>query len=399
MSEISNHFQKRIAFVVALFHKISQKENTLDFIHQHAAEIDSVLGEDIIVSVDQLMKRTDSITDLKQNINKLLNVLGKTVKAYPLPDAEKSALMDALLKNYEKLDEYLREIKPQLRKLNEFPDEQTVKLHIERQLRNIQLFESYYLIKENVLFPLMEKHFPQHACLSVMWSFHDDIRKHLKKSLYLISSEAFDLKKFNRSIADMFFNMYAIKLRDERILFPFLQKTIPDINDETLLNECIAIGFPYFQPSKKSVHEASKASIVEGKIDLETGFLAVEQLKLLFQHLPVDITYVDANDKVCYFSDPPHRIFPRSKAIIGRDVHKCHPPESVHVVEEIIKAFRDNLEQSASFWIDFRGKKILIQYFALRDAKGKYQGVIEVSQEITNIQKLKGEQRLLDWKT
>ena len=117
----------------------------------------------------------------------------------------------------------------------------------------------------------------------------------------------------------------------------------------------------------------------------------------MFNHLPVDITFVDENNKVKYFSTPPKRIFPRTTSIIGRDVNNCHPPESVHVVEQIVEAFRDGTKDKASFWIKMMGDYILIQYFAIRDEEGNYRGVVEVSQEISEIKSLEGEQRLLDW--
>jgi DUF438 domain-containing protein len=113
--------------------------------------------------------------------------------------------------------------------------------------------------------------------------------------------------------------------------------------------------------------------------------------------LPVDITFVDEFDNVQYYSTPKKRIFPRTKAIIGRDVHNCHPKESVHVVEKIVQAFKDGKKDVASFWINMKGEKLLIQYFAVRDDFGNYKGVVEVSQEITEIQRMNGEQRLLDW--
>jgi PAS domain S-box-containing protein len=132
--------------------------------------------------------------------------------------------------------------------------------------------------------------------------------------------------------------------------------------------------------------------------DLVTGALSAEQIVLMLENLPVDITYVDENDIVRYFSGVKHRIFPRSKAIIGREVQNCHPPDSVEVVERILQAFRDHERDHADFWINMHGKFIHIRYFALYDASGKYRGTIEVSQDVTGIRSLEGEQRLLDWK-
>jgi len=111
----------------------------------------------------------------------------------------------------------------------------------------------------------------------------------------------------------------------------------------------------------------------------------------------VDITYVDENDTVRFYSNPPHRIFARTPAIIGRKVQFCHPPESVHVVEQIVNSFRSGEKSVASFWIHMGPKFVLIQYFAVRDAEGNYRGTLEVSQEISEIQKLEGDRRLLDW--
>jgi len=118
---------------------------------------------------------------------------------------------------------------------------------------------------------------------------------------------------------------------------------------------------------------------------------------MAFNHLPVDITIVDENDRVLFFNKAKDRFFPRSPAVVGRAVQNCHPPESVHKVEEIIEAFRSGKREKADFWIQMRGKFILIQYFALRDEAGAYRGVIEVSQDVTAIRKLEGERRLLDW--
>ena len=130
---------------------------------------------------------------------------------------------------------------------------------------------------------------------------------------------------------------------------------------------------------------------------LSQGQLSPEQIDLLFKNLPFDVTFVDENDTVRYYSDTAHRIFPRSPGIIGRKVQNCHPPKSVHVVEDIIQSFRDQKKDVAEFWIQVSGQFVHIRYFPLYDQAGSYKGVIEVSQEISDIQKLEGERRILDW--
>jgi DUF438 domain-containing protein len=117
----------------------------------------------------------------------------------------------------------------------------------------------------------------------------------------------------------------------------------------------------------------------------------------MLTHLPVDISFVDENDQVAYYSDTSDRIFPRSAGVIGRKVQKCHPPKSVHIVEKILDEFKSGRKDCAEFWIQLNGKFIHIRYFAVRDSNGKYIGTLEVSQDVTSIRELKGEKRLLDW--
>lgn len=135
------------------------------------------------------------------------------------------------------------------------------------------------------------------------------------------------------------------------------------------------------------------------QIPLNEGFLTQEQLDLMLRHLPFDITYVDEHDKVRYYSATDDRVFPRTPSIIGRDVQKCHPPKSVHVVEKIVEAFKNKERDKAEFWLNFQGRVIHIRYYPIFDENGTYRGVIEVSQDITEIQKLSGEHRLLDWES
>jgi PAS domain S-box-containing protein len=120
-------------------------------------------------------------------------------------------------------------------------------------------------------------------------------------------------------------------------------------------------------------------------------------LKLIFSHLPVDITYVDENDRVVFFSTPPHRIFPRTKAVIGRTVQNCHPHESVDVVNRIVASFKSREKDVADFWFNMGKKMIYIRYYAVRTEEGEYKGVLEVSQEVSDIRKLEGVKKLLDW--
>lgn len=128
---------------------------------------------------------------------------------------------------------------------------------------------------------------------------------------------------------------------------------------------------------------------------MPTGNLTSEELEMIMDRLPMDLTYVDKDDKVRFFTTSPDRIFGRTPAVIGRKVQDCHPQKSVHVVQQILDDFKAGKRDQAEFWIDMGGKTVYIRYLALKDKQGKYQGVLEVTQDITRPRELQGERRLL----
>jgi hypothetical protein len=148
-------------------------------------------------------------------------------------------------------------------------------------------------------------------------------------------------------------------------------------------------------PRAASLPEA----VGRGLVVLPTGALGLEQLKAIFATLPVDITFVDAENRVRFFSEGPNRVFARPKAILGRLVQHCHPPGSVGVVERILSDFRSGRQDVAEFWIDFKGRFAHIRYFALRDEGGVYLGTLEVTQDLTRERSLQGERRLLQYES
>lgn len=396
MSEFTNHKETRVLQLVKLFEGILKGEYLGQLVADNKKLIESVIPSDIISLVDKLVLMKIPMDGLKRGINKLLNLLYKTLLEHPYYPPAKESYLGCLVENNRLLDEKLKLLKPKIKELNNSIENEGLKSELVKLFTEIEKFSAYYLIKENILFPVIEKHIPEFRCLSVMWSFHDDIKRNLKAAIEELSKPKFDVKVFNRLIGDFYFNTYAIKFREERLLYPLVQEVVPEVILNSLFTESLEIGLPYYQPKiVESIVTEHKTT--ENRIDLETGNLSVEQIKLLFNHLPVDITFVDENDKVVYFSTPKKRIFPRTKSVIGRDVHNCHPPESMHVVEEIVDSFKKGKKDVASFWIDKKGNKLLIQYFAVRNEAGNYKGVIEVSQEISEIQNLKGEKRLLDW--
>jgi DUF438 domain-containing protein len=149
-------------------------------------------------------------------------------------------------------------------------------------------------------------------------------------------------------------------------------------------------------PMKKSEKKKETKENSDQILTFDTGTLSHEDLFGIFTTLPVDITFVDKDDKVQFYSDSGHRIFARTTAVIGRSVQACHPPKSLHKVQQILDDFRTGKRNTAEFWINLKGRFVHIRYFAVHNPTKKYIGCLEVSQDVTDIRALKGEKRLLD---
>ncbi len=265
---------------------------------------------------------------------------------------------------------------------------------------------THYTRKENQLFPMLEAHHFTGPS-QVMWAIHDDIRAHLKQA-----REAFAKADPDRTVASLQEATKAIRdmiYKEEHILYPASLDMLSENEWIKVKQGEPDIGFAWVVPDEgwpeeiREEPEVAPAEPVEalrevtGALGLDTGQMTLEQINLVLTHLPVDLTFVDENDRVAYYSEGPERIFPRSPAIIGREVRNCHPPNSVHVVNKILDSFKSGAQDKAEFWIQLKGRFIYIRYFAVRDARGYYRGTLEVSQNLTESRQLEGERRLLVW--
>jgi uncharacterized protein len=186
--------------------------------------------------------------------------------------------------------------------------------------------------------------------------------------------------------------------REENILFPMALQNLTEDEWVKIAHESDEIGFCLISSVvewKPKRNVISENAISEGYIKMETGILSLKQLELLLNHLPVDITFIDHEDVVRYFSHGKERIFARTKAVIGRTVQNCHPPRSVHVVEELLEDFKAGRKDCEDFWIKVKDKFVYIRYFAVRDEHGKYMGTLEFTQNIDPIKAIEGEKRIL----
>ncbi len=403
---MSEYLQNRNGIIDSLFEfslGIIHGEKGSELLKKYESRLSQVYPEDILIVVDKLVGTGEDMELLKTGINKVLNVLYTTINEIESPVYPKNHFLELMLRENTELDQRLKSIKPLNRLFNKLSDPVELKeayAGLKAKLIDLQSFHVHYIRKENILFPVVEKLRDDHRCLSMMWSFHDDIRRILKSLIALLEKAEPDKKALNSLLGDLFFKMYAIRFREEKILFPVIYPHVSGDEWNDMLMQSAEIGYAWIKsPDNYKLTTAlfpDGSGLQDAEVDLGTGKIRASQLMMLFRHLPVDITYIDKDDRVVFYSDPPHRIFPRSKAVIGRTVQNCHPPESVSIVNDLLDAFRAGQKQKESFWINMRGKVILIEYFALKDAEGAYAGTIEVSQDVTTIKNLKGEKRLLD---
>lgn len=287
--------------------------------------------------------------------------------------------------------------------------------------------------KQNQLYPMLENHGFDRPT-RIMWTFDDGVRDAISASYALLREDKYE--EFLASVPETLAKLRDLNSKELEVLLPTSFKllsdeefvrmskndheigyaiinapglyVVPGINDSAaslngnaasqnsavsneFLNDLAGLLFKYVGPVGGA--QVGKDTV----LDVATGKLTLEQINLLFRHLPVDLSYVDENELVKFYSDTPHRIFPRSANVIGREVKNCHPAKSVHVVEEIVEKFRSGEQTQAEFWINKPGLFIYVIYTAVRDENGKFRGVLEMMQDCTHIRELEGSRTLLTW--
>jgi len=258
----------------------------------------------------------------------------------------------------------------------------------------------HYERKENQLFPFLER-VGFTGPSKVMWAKHDEIRESFRALEAAFDSG--DLRAARRGARDLARRVRMMIFMEERILFPNALKRLTEADWTRLRLGEDAIGFAWVQPGAEwdpalAGAVARPAAQARGdSLPLSVGGLPLDYLDRILKALPFDISFVDSNDRVMYYSDSPHRVFPRSPAIIGREVQNCHPPKSVAVVERILDAFKRKEKDKADFWIQMGPRFIYISYKPVYDDAGAYLGTLEMSMDATELRGLEGQRRLLDW--
>lgn len=278
-------------------------------------------------------------------------------------------------------------------------------LQIHKVFNNLADVDKHYKRKEFLLFPYLEQRGIT-GPPKVMWGKHDEVRA-LLKSVFEAIHAGCPAQEELVGLMELVFDPAVEQIggmifKEENILFPMSLDTLSESDWAKVYEETMDFGYclidptDEWEPKEELLQEAQY--IQSDAIRLSSGAFSVKELEALFVHLPIDITFVDKDDKVRFFSHSPKRVFERNRSIIGRDVRMCHPPGSVHIVEQIIEDFKSGREHKAAFWLsNFQGRFVYIEYSAVRSPEGEYLGVVEVTQDLTELRKLEGDQRLLSY--
>lgn len=369
-------------------------------------KFESVTSAEIVEMEQQLVKEGMPVEEIQKLCDIHADVFDMSIEEIHKkePEHEKEGHPIKVLLNENRaienhLEEMLVLVKNYEKEENE-KEKESIRFALLTKSQELFDISKHYDRKEKAIFPLMEK-YGIDSPPQVMWGVDDEIRD--------------DLKSFHKDIQDKNYKEITNKflalrkriddmiLKEEKIMLPLITDLISEDEWLEVAYDSEEIGYCLVYPKEKWIPDSKEISTVEKedlkirdeKIHFETGVLDVEQLMGILDALPVDVTFIDKDDKFRYFNQADGRIFVRSKSALGRLVHHCHPPRSVNMVEEILSDLKSGKKDSESFWIEMKGMLIYISYKAIRDKSGEYLGTLEISHDVKPYRDLEGEKRLI----
>lgn len=299
----------------------------------------------------------------------------------------------------EAVEKYINDtVRPHLEQFKKEKNEQT-KNQLIHDFNTLWDLDKHYSRKENILFPYLEK-YGITAPPKVMWGVDDEIRAGLKEVKQMLVADA-DQQQTVQKIEEVINRVLDMIFKETNILFPMALDHLSEDEwyqvqqDSDEIGYCLVGPEQKWRPARVNVEVKTEEESPKGYVKFDTGVLSPKEISQILNTLPLDITFIDKDDIVKYFSRGQERIFARTKAIIGRNVRNCHPPGSVTVVEKILEDFKSGKKDSEDFWLRLGDFYAYIRYFAVRDTNGEYLGTVEITQNIAPIQQIEGEKRLL----
>ena len=404
MSELINNREYRQNLLKEVIRELHEGKTVEEVKAKFAEVIEGVSAREISDMEVQLVKEGLPIEEIQNLCDVHAEVFKGSIEEIHHPEEVPGHPIHTMRLENEAIEDYIdNTMKENLDKF-ENDDSEVNRLSLIADINLLWDIDKHYSRKENLIFPYLEK-YGVTAPPKVMWGVDDEIRAKIKdlklcltsykgnKSEVIEKSEA-----VSKQIKDMIF-------KEESILFPMSLDTLTEDEWISIYNESDEIGFAIIAPEikwnrasiniEKKTNEEKEFKLDKGQIKFETGILTAKEISSILNTIPGDMTFVDKDNIVRYFSQGKERIFARTKAIIGRSVENCHPPASVHVVDKIVQDLQSGKKDSESFWIKMGDKYILISYFAVKDENGEFLGTLEFSQDIAPIQAIRGEKRLL----
>jgi DUF438 domain-containing protein len=410
MSELINNSKFRKEKLKELILKLHEGEDPKQVRAELASTLHQIPYGEVVEVEQELIKEGLPETE----VLKLCDVHGEVLRGYidrtgarKIPEGHP---VDIFIRENSELRKVIDETRILLSEavMAEEKDFETLVLKLHSHFNSLSDVDKHYGRKEYLVFPYLENK-EITGPPKVMWGKHDEIREQLKGCLEILGtaglkkSDIMDagellLEPVLRAVEDM-------TTKEEEILFPMCMDVLTTDDWWQIQKQTLEFGFTLYDPEVEWRPEGTDGEDDEdtgmitgsGVIQLPSGSFTAREIKSILNTLPIDVTFVDKDDKVKYFSQGKERIFARSRSIINRDVRLCHPPGSVHIVEKILDDFKSGRASHAPFWIQRQGRFIHIEYFALRNGNGEYLGTLEVSQDLTDLRKLEGEKRILSY--
>lgn len=408
MSEIINNRQQRIEIMKNLIRQLHNGVSEEQVKHQLETMLDEADYSDVFLMEVQLVQEGIPAEKIQELCDTHTRVLKKHLDLSETPETVAGHPVNTFVQENRELMKTTGQIRLLIKKVEALPDEADATepmRAIQGLLNNLMDVDKHYRRKEYLLFPFFEKNNLPGPPM-VMWGKHDEARNLLKETIaglqQVETMTAAEAKAYNlftvtpaiEAIDDMIY-------KEEKIMFPTALNLLTEQDWYEIYLQSDEYGYCLFAPQfewtpEGGFHkEIKKPAAAGGRIQMPTGSFSLEELIAAFSTLPFDLTFVDKDDTVRYFSPGKERIFDRSRAILGRKVQYCHPPKSVHIVNQIVKDFKTGKQDRARFWINMRGRLIYICYYAVRSPKGEYLGTLEVTQDLSEVRALEGERRLL----
>lgn len=408
MSEVIDNRKKRVEIMKSLIRQLDAGVAEEKVKLQLETMLDEADYSDVFMMEVQLVQEGITAERIQELCDTHTRVLKKHLDLQETPKTVPGHPVHTFVQENRELTKTTGLIRVMIQKLDSLPDDQDATeavRSIQQSLNSLMDVNKHYLRKEYLLFPYFEKNnLPGPAM--VMWGKHDEVRTVLRETIAglqqtetMAAAEAkayclFTISPAIEAVDDMVY-------KEEKILFPTALDLLTEQDWYEIYLQSDEYGYCLYAPQFEWTPEGGfhkeirKPAAAAGRVQMPTGSFLLDELIAAFSALPFDLTFVDKEDTVRYFTPGKERIFDRSRAILGRKVQYCHPPKSVHIVNQILKDFKAGKQERARFWINMGPRMIYICYYAVRDSQGGYLGTLEVTQDLTEVRALEGEQRLL----